>query len=309
MLDLAKQSGTDETIPLIEENLTAAPEMGILPARKITGTSFQSLVRTNFPTVSFRPANGTTSGVKSEYVNKTHMTFYLDGQMEVDNAIAMGSGRGTDFVLTTEASGVVKGAMITLGKQVWYGASGGGDTAGFPGAYDIVDTNLVLDATGSTANTGSSVYLIVALPGFMGLIFGNNTVLTPNEWRKQTYTDSSGNKRTVWNNSIEGWVGVEWLNKYAVVRIKNLTAQAGKTLTDTLLAQAIELLPVGVRPTHIFMSRRSRRQLQTSRTVSIFGQGNSLPGANQGLIAPTPVSYEGIPIIATDSIGNTEAIA
>lgn len=309
MLDLAKQTGTDETIPLIEENLLYAPEMTILPARMIKGTSYQSLIRTNFPTVPFRAANGTSAGIKSEYQNKTHETFYLDGQMEVDNAIASGSQRGQDFVLTTEASGAVRGAMITLGKQVFYGVSGGGDSSGFPGAYDIVDTNLVLDATGSTSSTGSSVYLIVALPGFMGLIFGNSTVLTPNEWRKQTYTDSNGNKRTVWNNSIEGWVGLEWLNKYAVVRIKNLTAQAGKTLTDTLLAQAIELLPVGVRPTHIFMSRRSRRQLQVSRTVSIFGQGTSLPGANQSLIAPTPVSYEGIPIIATDSIGNTEAIA
>jgi hypothetical protein len=165
-----------------------------------------------------------------------------------------------------------------------------------------------LDAGGTTANTGSSVYLVVALPGFMGLIFGNNTVLTPNEWRKQTYTDSSGNKRTVWNNSIEGWVGVEWLNKYAVVRIKKLTADSGKGLTDALLAQAIEILPVGVRPTHIFMSRRSRRQLQVQRTVSIFGQGSALPGAGQAIIAPTPASYEGIPIVATDSISNTEAL-
>ncbi len=308
MLDLAKQNGADVTVPLIEENLTFAPEMTILPARMIKGTSFTSLIRTNFPTVPFRQANGTTATVKSEYQNKIHETFYLDGQMEVDNAIAAGSDRGTDFVLTTEASGVVRGAMITLGKQVFSGISAGGDALGFPGARDIVDTNLVLDAGGTTASTGSSVYLIVALPGYMGLIFGNNTVLTPNEWRKQTYTDSSGNKRTVWNNSIEGWVGVEWLNKYAVVRIKKLTSDSGKGLTDSLLARAIELLPVGVRPTHIFMSRRSRRQLQEQRTVSIFGQGEALPGANQAIIAPTPVSYEGIPIIATDSITNTEAL-
>jgi len=309
MLDLAKQNGSDITIPLIEENLTYAPEMQILPARKINGTTFTSLIRTSFPTVPFRSVNNTRATVKSEYQNKIHNTFYLDGQMEVDNAIASGSERGTDFVLTTEASGIVKGAMITLGKQVWYGVSSGGDLNGFPGARDIVDTSLVLDAGGTTANTGSSVYLICAMPGFMGLIFGNNTVLTPQEWRKQTYTDSSGNKRTVWNNSIEGWVGVEWLNKYAVVRIKNLTADPGKGLTDTLLAQAIELLPVGIRPTHIFMSRRSRRQLQTSRTVSIFGQDSVLPSGGQAVIAPTPISYEGIPIVPTDSILYTDAIA
>jgi len=91
-----------------------------------------------------------------------------------------------------------------------------------------------------------------------------------------------------------------------VRRILNLTAENNKTLTDQLLADAMSTFPVGYSPDAIFMSRRSRAQLQKSRTVTLFGQGTTR--ANQPLVAPIPTEYEGIPIIVTDSILNTDAI-
>ena len=57
------------------------------------------------------------------------------------------------------------------------------------------------------------------------------------------------------------------------------------------------------------MSRRSRRQLQVSRTVTLFGNGSTKPSGGLATVAPIPTEYDGIPIIATDSILNTEAIA
>jgi hypothetical protein len=61
-----------------------------------------------------------------------------------------------------------------------------------------------------------------------------------------------------------------------------------------------------LRPTHLFMSHRSRRQLQKSRTVVLQGNGQTRP--DQPVIAPTPIDYEGIPIIASTAISNKEAI-
>jgi len=55
------------------------------------------------------------------------------------------------------------------------------------------------------------------------------------------------------------------------------------------------------------MSRRSRSQLQRSRTVTLFGSGTTRP--DQGLIAPLPTTdADGVPVIVTDSIGITDAI-
>jgi hypothetical protein len=68
----------------------------------------------------------------------------------------------------------------------------------------------------------------------------------------------------------------------------------------------LENFPSGVMPTHIFMSRRSRSQLQQSRTVTLQGAGSSRP--NQPIYSPLPTEFEGIPIVVTDSILNTDAI-
>jgi hypothetical protein len=305
LLDLAKMNGSDMVVGLIEENLNSAPEISVLPARQVKGTSFKTLVRTAYPSTGFRQVNQGQEPTKSTYINKLFELFYYDGQMEVDNAAATADEQGVDHALALEADGHGRAFLLTAGKQVWYGLNA--DANGFPGAHEIVDSSLLVDATGTTATTGSSVYAVVAAPKFMEVIPGNNTVLTAGQWRMQSITRSL-KEMTAWKNSLEGWIGVAWYSKYACGRIKNLTAETGKGLTDSLLADLVGSFPVGVKPTHLFMSRRSRKQLQKSRTVTLFGQGGTKVGSNQATIAPVPTEYDGIPIIATDSISNVEAI-
>lgn len=304
MLDLAKINGSDQTVGLIEENLNAAPEAAILPARQITGTSFKSLVRTAYPSGAFRAINTGSEPVKSTYINRRHETFYYDLQLEMDNAIASGDENGPEHSLAMEADGAARGYMLDIGPQVWYGRNT--DSLGFPGAVEVVDSSMVVDAAGTTATTASSVWAICAMPKFFELIFGRNTVLEVGEWRKQTITRSS-KEMTAWKNALEGWVGAAFYSKYAVGQIKNITADSTKTLSDTLLSKLIQAFPIGTKPTHFFMNRRSRQQLQVSRTVTLFGQGTGRP--DQPNIAPIPTEYDGIPIVCTDSITNVEAIS
>jgi len=305
LLDIAKMNGSDRSVGLIEENLNAAPELELFPARQIAGTSFKTLVRTAYPTTGFRAANEGVEPTKSTYVNKMFETFYYDGQLEVDNAVATADEQGAEHSLMLEEDGHSRAFLLTSGKQFWYGTGTGGDAKGFPGAVQVVDSSLVVDATGTTADTGSSVYAVVAAPKFFEVIAGNNTVLQLGEWRKQTTTRSS-KEMTAWKNSLEGWIGSAFYSKHAVGRIKKLTADSGKGLTDILLADLLNKFPVGVKPTHLFMSRRSRRQLQASRSVTLQGQGTNRP--NQPAIAAIPTEYDGVPIIVTDSILDTEAL-
>ena len=312
MLDLAKMKGTDPAVGLIEENLTWAPEFSLLPARAVAGTSFKVPVRTAWPTVSFRSPNGSSAPVKSTYEQRLISLAYLDAQLQIDNAVAMSSDVPTEVLLSREEVGAVRGAMIKFGSVVWYGTdSTNGDTNGFPGALDVYDsTNNVIDAAGTTASTGSSVWAVVALPSYMEAIAGQNTPFALGQWRKQqVQLGSSSAVATAWVNSLEAWLGVAFYNKYALVRIKNLTEDSGKGLTDTLLARAMEKFPVGTIPTHFFMNRRSRRQLQVSRTVTLFGNGSTKPSGGLANIAPLPTEYEGVPIVVTDSITSTESIA
>lgn len=310
LLDIAKLNATDQVVGLIEENLTASPEVGFFPARQVKGTSFYTTKRTGFPTVGFRKANGGIVPSKSVFTRQLCELFLLGGPIEIDLMVSQAFDRGGAAFEMIESSGVMRNALITLGKQIWYGVSN--DANGFPGIKSLVAAGSTIskDATGTTATTASSVYAVKFGIQNASIVTGNNATFELSPFRDQQLTDASDSTKRYPGRvaDLAAWVGLSVQNVNCVGRIYNLTAEANKGLTDTQLAQLIAKFPVGFTPDRIFMSRRSRQQLQISRTVTLFGQGTSRPGGGQGLIAPIPTEYDGIPISATDSILDTDVI-
>lgn len=308
MLDLAKKTGADSVVGLIEENLERYPEARLFAARTIVGTSFKTLLRVDYPDPSFRAVNDVTSTKKSSFENKLVEAYFLDGQLEVDEALDGADDNNIASEMVIQAEGMVKGAMRKIGKQVWGGTAL--DAKGFPGAVSIVPSGLTVDATGTTATTGSSCYLVIMGPQNAQLIFGKGQVLTIKDWFKQrvdrTVGGTAGHLMAYLNN-ISGWVGIQWVNPYCVGRIKNLTADSGKGLTDSLISDLIATFPadVDMGSAYLFMTRRSARQLQKSRTATSNTTGNAAS-------TPTPewpTSSNGIPIVQTSSLTDVEAIA
>ena len=84
----------------------------------------------------------------------------------------------------------------------------------------------------------------------------------------------------------------------SVVRIANVTGDAGKGATDALISKALALFPASRQPNVILMGRRSRNQLQASRTAT----------NPTGAPAPLPEDSFGIGIITTDGIGSVESL-
>ncbi len=299
MLDLAKINGSDAVVGLIEENLNVAPEAMLFPARTISGTSFKTLHRTGLPTTQFRNVNEGVETTKSTYSNKLVECFYLDGKMEIDVAAAQADDQGQDHAMMIEADGHAQAAILHLGEQVWYGTAN--DTKGFPGAASIVDSAYVLDAGGTTADTGSSVYGVRVGPKHGTMIFGRDTVLSVGDWRIQRITRNS-KELDAWINALQGWVGFQWANKDSVCRLKDATADSTKGVTDAKLAELLSQLKWV--PDYWFMTRRSRFQLQSSRTATSNTSGNA-----GRPMAELPTESNGIPIIVTDSLSNTEALS
>ena len=312
LLDVAKLTGNDAVVGLIEENIKSAPEAGLFPFRTIRGTSYKTGVRTGLPTVGFRNANEGQTPSKSTFAQKVIEAFIFGGQIEIDKAVADADEGGAERLKAIEASGVMEASLRAIGSQVWYGVTT--DAKGFPGlkaattfgGTTINGDALVIDATGSTASTASSVYAVKFGDKNVSLIGGNDSAFTLGEWMVQQITNPDGKKLTAHVSGLTAWIGMQVAHENCVRRIANLTAQSGKTLTDTLLAALIATFPVGYRPDAIFMSRRSQSQLQASRTVALYGTGSTRP--NQPNVAPTPTEYDGIPLVPTDSIGNTDAI-
>jgi hypothetical protein len=316
LLDVAKLTAGDASIGLIEENLKYSPEVQLFPSSMpIKGTSYQTVVRTGLPTVSFRAGSEGLTPTKSSFRNDLVQCFILGAQIEADKAIADAHPQGAAYWQGVEASGVMKAALQKLGTQIWYGQHATqGDAKGFPGIKTFCAKGaltdggdaLTIDATGTTADTASSVYLVKFGPQAVQLVPGNGATLTLGDWRVQQIVAANNGKMTAYVNSLDAWMGLQIGNQNCVRRILNLTADSGKGLTDALLARALATFPVGMMPDAIFMSRRSRSQLQTARTVVLQGQGTQRP--QQPNVAPIPTEHDGVPIYATDSIGNTDAI-
>lgn len=308
LLDIAKLNNSDKVVGLVEESILYTPELELFPARSIRGTSFYSTKRTGMPTAGFRTANEGVTPTKSSFTKLLIECYILSSRVEVDKAVAQAYEDGSAAYEMIEAMGVMKAAMRSIGTQIWYGQTA--DAKGFGGLKAFTpksDTTMCVDVTGSTSTSQSSVYAVKFGAQDCQLILGNDASFDLSPFRDESFLDSDSNPVPGRIADLVAWVGLAINNVNCVKRLCNVSADAdtGKTLTDSKLADLLDLFPSGVKPDAIFMSRRSRKQLQKSRTVTLFGQGGKV---NSQIIATLPTEYEGIPIVATDSILNTDAV-
>lgn len=297
MLDIAKSTGSDGIAGLIEEVAPSVPEIDLIPVKPIKGTEYKANIRTRLPQGGFRNANEGIAATKSNYEQKMISCHIANSVWLCDKAVADAHEDGRDAYIAAEAYGVTLGQFVHVGKQIYYGE--GNDQKGFPGLNVLYNAaEYTLSAGGSTANQASSVWFLKFGPMGAQLAMGNDAALTLSELKEIVTNDALGNPYTAYHQELLAHIGLLVASKHAAGRICNLTTQAGKGLTDALLGEMLSRFPVGLQPDAIMMTRRSREQLRASRTATTA----------TGAEAPTPKEFEGVPIVATDSLVNTEAI-
>jgi hypothetical protein len=305
LIDVVRRNGTDAAVGLIDETTKAVPEVRIGAARTIKGLNYKTRVRTGLPTVGFRQVNQGTAVYQSQTEQRLIEAYLMNPQFEVDKAAADAAEDGAAAYLAEEAQAITQAAMQTLGVAFFYGAVATfGKTDAFPGllqGYD--DSNMYVDAGGTTDNVASSVWLVrFGLQDVRWVLGegGRADVSDPTEVR---LTDGSGNPYTGYRQELYLRPGLQVGSVYSVCRIKKLTTDSSKGLTDALFDQAMEKFPAGKPPNAIFMTRRSRRQWKSSRTAT----------SPTGAPAPWPDSVDGpegvVPVYTTDSISNIETLA
>ncbi|MGC4004684.1 MAG: hypothetical protein QM811_16820 [Pirellulales bacterium] len=294
LLTIALANGSDAVAGLIDETARNVPEISgqvmyrgkavsvpnVGAARTIAGMQYKTLIRTALPVVAFRNANEGSLAVKGTYENRMVETYIMNPRWNCDVAIADRYEDGAEAFIALEAQAIVAAAMQALGQQFYYGRTGA-DSKGFPGLNDSVDASMIIDATGSTASTGSSVWAVKFGPQNVQWVFGNGGSLDMQDPRKESVLDGSNASFTAYVQELLAYPGVQVLDKFSVGKIKNLTAQTGKGLTDSLLDDLVSAFPVGRPPDAIFATKRSLSQLRKSRTAT------NATGAE----APTPQGY------------------
>ncbi len=300
---------------LIEETFQAFPELfgrtriagqwvqipNVGAARGIDGVSYPTLVTVEDPTVAFVNVNEGTDSSKARQEERTTECFNLNPRWGVGLVAAKRAKQSLDVIMANQAGPHLRAAWRQTCKCFYYGRNATlGDAKGFPGllaGYDA--TNMAVDAGGTTDSVASSAWLVAWGPEFLQWVWGNNVQFDVSEISERSTTDANGNEFTKYHQELVCLPGLQFLSTQHAVRIKKLTTDSGKGLTDALVASALSKFPVGVWPDVLLCSRRSLYQLQAARTAT-----NAT-----GAPAPIPTESHGIPIAVTDSIVNTETLA
>lgn len=284
----------------ITDLLNDAPVLAQLAADVSPYTTHSYVKETTQPTVGFRSANDGRDNSKSADTQVDVTLKILDASFAVDKGIADAWRRGPEDFIAREAARHLRAAFFAAEAQVLKGTVGGA-AAGFSGLADalLFGGAMVVNAGGTTAATGSSVYAVRSTPDLnnVSVIMGANGMIDVGETVVARLAGATGTYPAYYT-PISAWMGLQIGSSYSAGRICNITEDSGKKLTDALLAQLIEKFPAGRGPNYLVMNRRSLRQLQASRTAT----------NPTGAPAPFPSEAFGIPIVVTDAISSTEAL-
>jgi hypothetical protein len=308
LLDMTKRNCADAAVGLIEEVNTVAPELMELKGRPIDGNTYKVKKRIALPSGPvFRNANEGSDIISSSYAQEIGQCFFLDGQLRVDEAvITSGESEGNSMaeVLADEATGVIRQQMVKVGDCFYRGTTA--DAKGFVGLQSFYDTtNCEVSAGGTTSGARCSAWLVWNDPQGVYWVWGQQRGLQLGNWSRQQVNDSSGKSYFAWVNNLSGWIGLGLGHTKSVVRIKFIENTSGKYLTDALVAEAISKLPIFMRRSpglRLFMNSTAQLTLQKSRSTVNTAKTDSAILQ----FAPPPVESNGVQIILTDSLPQTE---
>lgn len=329
LLDIAKRTGSDREIGLIEDVITFAPEVAVMAARPIQGVTFKTTLRTNYGTAAFRNVGAGATPVKSTYQQKLAECFFLDTPLQVDEAIPDSEDRSVGDVLADEVQGIVAATGITIGSQLYYGTAA--DAGGFQGLVNFIGSSSTqtVTAAGTGAVTTSAWLVYLDLKGchfVVGRTGSGHPVGDPGqpsgepavvaspfqmpEWSKQQVAiGTAGKVAMAFVTNLKGWIGLAYGSNYSAFRVRNISlASAASYMTDALGAQLLSKVPLHIRNSgrlRWLMNRDAAFSLQSSRTPTTT-IGN--PGPT-GYFPPMPTECQGISITVTDSIVSTETAA
>ena len=297
--DVLEVNSSEEIVGVIVELSKKIPELAVFEASPVKDTDYYTLVETAEPSVAFRDVNEFREVKKATLTARQVSCKFLDAGWNIDGAAAKKCDWGVDAACAIQAKSHLRAALKHIASQTWYGVSA--DAKGFAGIASLhpnSDSDMTVDATGDTADSASSCFLVRFGLQDVAYAWGNDGRIEEGERIYTLIFDENGKQMWGYAQPIEGYVGLQITNYKATVRICNLTTQNGKGLTDDLIADALELFNSGEEPDAMFCSRRSLGQLRKSRTAT-----NAT-----GAPAPWPSEAFGIPIYDTAAVVDTEAI-
>lgn len=281
-----------------------APLLAALFATTASNGTIHSYLReATAPIVGFRAPNTGLDVTASTDTRVDLNLSYLDARFTMDKQLA-DTGKGRDYHLARGARRNLRQAFFIAENQIINGGTANGAAFnGFAQALNALSNAMVVNAAGAAAR--SSVYAIRCTPdeANVAVIMGNDGEIKIEPWFTNTAVDGSSRTFIQYTVPVDGWIGLQVGAARSIGRIANIPASGTGSVTDVLLQSLFDLFPASAPPTHFVMNRRSRGQLQASRSTINVGGNSRLVTRH----AEIPVDFNGIPIVCVESIGNNEA--
>jgi hypothetical protein len=311
MLDIAKANGSDPVVGLIDETTKAHPELTLGAARTIKGINYKTLVRTSlFNGTTFRSANeGATVG-KATYENRLVETFILNPRWEADKAVADSYEDGARVHRdgSREHGRKVDGRPLRpvllrdqhdLRRQ----------RQGLPRPDRLLRHHQQRRRRRrhDRQHRLVSVWLVKFGPKAVQWVWGRTGSCSSPTRASRRSTTPTATPLTGYVQDLLARPGLQVGSIRSLVRIKKLTADSGKGLTDTLISRRWQVRgrrragrdPHVRRSRHAAPAEPQRDDLQRRRR-----QGDQRHREHRA--HPRPAF--GIPIAVTDAIKDTEAL-
>lgn len=294
LLKLADQNLAPDFANNLLQDAPLIQAMAAATANASQGTQHKYLADTAAASSGFRPVNTGLDYTASDQTLITLDLKTISANPRVDQQIARAYPGGVEAFMDFEGSRSLRSAFRNLELQLISGT--GNDANGFPGIMSSSYTNQLSDAmvyNAAGASARSSVWLLRFGAEDVELILGRDGNIDVGETFEQLVADGTGKLMPIFGRIQEGLIGLKLGGAYSIGRICNIAAGA---LTDDMIYEALALFPASRMPNLIVMNARSRKDLRASRTAT-----NAT-----GAPAPMPTEVDGIPILQTDAIGNSE---
>lgn len=287
LLDIAILSGGEGLAHLIDETTKQCPEFQIFPAKTLKGTSYKQLVRIELPKVGFRHANEGAVRGKGKHENRRYECHIFDPRWEADKAIADSHEDGREVVIAESAEGIMLASFQHMGSVFYYGTIH--DKKSCAGLMEIFSTTMEVNATGTTDAAKSSVWGIHASRDqVQWLLGGGKFAMSP--VREQDVMDADNNPYLAYVQGLLAHIGIGIRDIRSVGRIKNLTNETDKKLTEEHFKELWFKFPNGAKPTVWLLNSTQHKHYWNSLKT----EHDPHP--------PMPTSALGIPFKITDSI-------
>ena len=289
----------------ITDILDGSPLLEALYATESSNGVFDSYLKSvTLPSVGFRDINYGIDHAPGTFVQVDNKLKYLDAtHTPIDIAGVKASNKEDLIARAIEQglkSGVVKAEWQLINGVSDSSDTNAGHTSGFNGLKALVDPTMVIKAGGTTANTGSSIYLVRSVPDATGVcsVWNSEENIKVGETYQARVLGLNGLPLDAYITPMGVFIGMRIGATRSAVRIANITEDAGKTATDNLIYKGCQKAAAGRPYTHAVMGSRSYEQIRLSRTAT----------SPTGAPADYPDSIAGLKIIVTDAIGETEAL-